>query len=259
MGSWHFQWYLSAKQMWHSNQVHCFPFLFFFAQPLLCCAVELEGPDATAALNTSVKCKPETNAAAVPPPLIVSGALLSPGPMTFGLHRAALHAVCYCSWTRQHWNENSNLVLLLCDFFNFPTPSNFGPLHFSLLVKMFHTLKTSVFLLKVRERNMSALVNKITSLKILRVTQTTLYFSPIMFSHTSVQEPLYCFNKNRAHNTSDCFVCNFSHSVIYLYSNTQVFIFDISKQKKINNKDTINFIGIVGISSSVCRLLLFGW
>lgn len=77
-------------------------FFFFFAQPLLCRAVELEGPDATAALNTSVKCKSERNAAAVPPPLIVSEALLSPGPMTFGLHRAALHAVCYCSWTRQH-------------------------------------------------------------------------------------------------------------------------------------------------------------
>lgn len=122
MVSWHFQRYLSARQMLDSNQVHCFPFLFFFVQPLLCCAVELEGPDATAALNTSVKCKSERNAAAVLPPLIVSGALLSPGPVTFGLHHAVLHTVCYYPWTRQHWKENSNLVLLLCDFFLISLP-----------------------------------------------------------------------------------------------------------------------------------------
>lgn len=86
---------------------------FFFGQPLLCCAVELEDPDATPALNISAKCKSKRNAAAVPPPLIVSGALLSPGPVTFGLHHADLHTACYCLWTRQHWKENSNLVLLL--------------------------------------------------------------------------------------------------------------------------------------------------
>lgn len=31
--SWHFQWYLSARQMWNSNQVCCFPFLFFYSAP----------------------------------------------------------------------------------------------------------------------------------------------------------------------------------------------------------------------------------
>lgn len=81
--------------MWDSNQVHYFPSLFFFIQPLLCCAVELEVPDATAALNTSVKCNSEGNATAVPPPLIVSGTLLSPGPVAFGLHPAVLCTACY--------------------------------------------------------------------------------------------------------------------------------------------------------------------
>lgn len=77
------------------------PFLFFI-QPLLCCAVELEGPDATAALNTSQKCKSKGNATAVSPPLIVSGTLLSPGPVVCGLHPAILCTACYCSWVRQH-------------------------------------------------------------------------------------------------------------------------------------------------------------
>lgn len=81
--------FLSIRQMWDPNQVHCFNF-FFFIQPLLCCAVELEGPDAIDALNTSVKCMSEGDVTAVPPPLIVSGTLLSPGPVALGLFPAVL-------------------------------------------------------------------------------------------------------------------------------------------------------------------------
>lgn len=67
-----------------------------------------------------------------------------------------------------------------------------------------------------------------------------------MFSHMSVEEQLYCFYKNRAHNTSDYFACNFSHSVIYLY--LQVFLTFLNKKKEVD-KDTINVIGIVRINN----------
>lgn len=132
MDCWHFQWYLSARQMWASNQVHCFPFLFFI-QPLLCCAVELEGPDATAALNTSVKCKSEGNATAVPPPLIVSGTLLSPGPVVLAC--TLLFCALLVTAHGLGSTEKKTVIWRLCCYviFNTTTPNNFGPLVFTSL------------------------------------------------------------------------------------------------------------------------------
>lgn len=129
--SWHFEWYLSIRQMWDSSQGCCFP--FFFMQPLLCCAVEREGPDATAAWNTSLKCKSERNATAVPPLLIVSGTLLSQGPVAFGSHPAVM-----CTAFTAHRlgsTEKKTVIWRFCCYVIFnspPPPNNFGPFHFSL-------------------------------------------------------------------------------------------------------------------------------
>lgn len=70
---------------------------------------------------------------------------------------------------------------------------------------------------------MSALV---IALKILSLIQITFYFSS-MSSHASVQELHHCFYINRTRNSPDYFVCLFSHPLIYLYSNTQMLLFNI--------------------------------